>query len=69
MDLNQYKTGTAQPGLSVKNINNVTIDIPPLQTQKETIAKIESYEIKIKEAKKAIDSAKELKEEILKKWL
>ena len=69
MDLNQYKTGTAQPGLSVKNINNVTIDIPPLQTQKEIITKIETYEQKIKEAKKAIDSAKALKEEILKKWL
>lgn len=69
MDINQYKTGTAQPGLSVKNVNNVNIEIPPLETQKQIVSNIEKLEAKIDEAKKVIDSAKELKEEILRKYL
>jgi len=69
MNLNQYKTGTAQPGLSVKNINNVNIEIPPLETQKQIVSKIEALESKINEAKKVIDGAKEQKEAILKRHL
>jgi len=69
MDLNQYKTGTAQPGLSVKNINVVNIEVPPLKTQKQIVSKIEKLESKIEQAQKMIDSAKEKKEAILKKYL
>ncbi|CAA6807087.1 MAG: Type I restriction-modification system, specificity subunit S (EC [uncultured Sulfurovum sp.] len=69
MDLNQYKTGTAQPGLSVKNINVVNIEIPPLETQKQIVAKIEILESNINDAQKIIDEAQHQKETILKKYL
>lgn len=69
MNLNQYKTGTVQPGLSVKTISNADIEIPSLETQEQIVSKIEFLESKINEAQKVIDSAKEKKEEILKKYL
>ena len=69
LNLNQYATGTAQPGLSVNNIKTVSIQVPPLETQKQIVSKIEKLEVRINEAKKIIDSAKEKKEEILRKYL
>ncbi len=41
LNLNQYATATAQPGLAVANINQVLIPIPPLAEQKRIVAKIE----------------------------
>ena len=41
LNLNQYATATAQPGLSVANINRVLIPIPPIAEQKRIVAKIE----------------------------
>ncbi len=69
LNLNQYATGTAQPGLSVNNIKTVSIQVPPLETQKEIVSKIEKLETIINEAKKIVNSAKHKKEEILKEFL
>lgn len=41
LNLNQYATATAQPGLAVANINNVLIPLPPFAEQKRIVAKIE----------------------------
>lgn len=41
LNLNQYATATAQPGLAVKTINQVLIPIPPLAEQKRIVKKIE----------------------------
>lgn len=41
LNLNQYATATAQPGLAVKTINQVLIPIPPLAEQKRIVEKIE----------------------------
>ncbi len=69
MDLNQYKTGVAQPGLSVKNLNVVDIQIPSFKNQKEIVSKIEKLEENIAKSQKIIDEASDKKKEILKKYL
>ena len=42
MNLNQYATATAQPGLSVATINELPIPLPPLAEQHRIVAAIES---------------------------
>lgn len=42
LNLNQYSTATAQPGLAVSKINNILIPLPPLAEQKRIAAKIQS---------------------------
>ena len=41
LNLNQYATATAQPGLAVASINQVLIPLPPIAEQKRIVAKIE----------------------------
>ena len=41
LNLNQYASSTAQPGLSVAKINEVPIPFPPLAEQQRIVAKIE----------------------------
>lgn len=41
LNLNQYATATAQPGLAVANINQVLIPLPPLGEQKRIVARLE----------------------------
>ena len=41
LNLNQYATATAQPGLAVANIVKVLIPLPPFAEQKRIVAKIE----------------------------
>ena len=41
LNLNQFATATAQPGLAVTNINEVFIPLPPLNEQQRIVQKIE----------------------------
>ena len=41
LNLNQYATATAQPGLAVSNINEVFIPLPPLNEQHRIVRRIE----------------------------
>lgn len=69
MNLNQYKTGVAQPGLSVQNINVIQIEIPDIKSQNEIATYIEKQEGQITQAQQIIDSAKAQKQAILNKYL
>ena len=41
LNLNQYATATAQPGLAVSKINHVLIPLPPLAEQRRIVARLE----------------------------
>lgn len=55
--------------LNTSHIKNYMIPLPPIETQKQIISKIEVLESKMSDAKKVIYGAKEQKEEILKRFL
>lgn len=55
LNLNQYATATAQPGLSVANINTVLIPVPPIAEQKRIVSRIEELMPTINEYKNSIE--------------
>jgi type I restriction enzyme M protein len=69
MNLNQYSTGTAQPGISVMNLNPIEIPLPPLSEQQNIVSEIEKIEEKISILEKEIAQIPKLKEAVLKKYL
>ena len=69
MNLNQYSTGTAQPGLSVNKIVEVSCTVPPLAKQQEIVSKITALESKIADGKKVMEECPVKKQQILDKWL
>ncbi len=69
LNLNQYKTGVAQPGLSVQNLNSVLIPLPTLLEQQTIVTQIEALEAKITQAQTVIDGSKARKEAVLKSYL
>ena len=64
LNLNQYATATAQPGLAVRNINEVFIPLPPLAEQKRIVAAIEKFMPLIEEYGKKETELKALNEQI-----
>lgn len=69
MNLNQYATGTAQPGISVKNLVNIEISVPTLEKQKKLVKEIEAIEEKIAIKEQELKSIPMKKEVILNKYL
>lgn len=69
MNLNQYATGVAQPGLSVQRILQLTTEVPSLEEQKKIVTEIEKLEAKINEARSFIESCPVKKQAILDKYL
>ena len=69
MNLNQYSTGTAQPGLSVNKIIEISCDVPPLAEQQKIVAQITALEEKITAAKRTMTECPEKKQAVLDKWL
>lgn len=69
MNLNQYATGTAQPGISVKNLIPIEIHLPTVEDQQKMVIEIEKIESKIKTLENQIVEIPKQKEDILKKYL
>ena len=69
MNLNQYATGTAQPGLSVKNLVKILVSVPVLDEQKKIVVQIETIEKQIEQKEQELAEIPELKEAILDKYL
>lgn len=69
MNLNQYKTGVAQPGLSVQNLQVVLTPVPPLSKQQTLVTQIETFEKQIDDAQKVIDGAASRKAAVLRNYL
>lgn len=69
LNLNQYATGVAQPGLSVGNLDSILLNIPSLEEQEKIVQKIEILEAQIAQAQKIIADAPQQKQTILKKYL
>lgn len=70
LNLNQYATATAQPGLAVANINKVLIPLPPIGEQKRIVAKLEKLLPLIDEfsaAQEQLDKLNKELPEVLKK--
>lgn len=55
LNLNQYATATAQPGLSVNTIGEVQIPLPPLAEQQRIVAKIEELFAVLDNIKESIE--------------
>lgn len=69
MNLNQYATGTAQPGLSVMNLKSIEVNVPPISEQKKIVSEIEKIEKKIEVLEKELALIPQQKEAVLKKHL
>lgn len=69
LNLNQYATGVAQPGLSVGNLKSIMVVVPPLAEQAALVAQIEAIEAQIAEAQRIINNAPAQKQAILKQYL
>ncbi|MCH7386813.1 restriction endonuclease subunit S [Acinetobacter modestus] len=69
LNLNQYATGVAQPGLSVSNLDSILLNIPSLEEQEKIVQQIEILETQIAQAQKIIDAAPQQKQAILQKYL
>ncbi len=67
--IDELKVGIAQQNLSLAQIANFEIPLPPFEVQKRIISKIEVLESKKSEAKKIIDNSKARKEAVLKAYL
>lgn len=69
LNLNQYATGLAQPGLSVQNLLAVSTVVPSLKEQKIIVKQIEKLEQTIIDLEAIVYSSAGKKKEVMRKYL
>lgn len=70
LNLNQYATGQAQPGLSVKNLDNVLVLAPTSKAEQRKIAQILStWDKAISTTEKLIDASQQQKKALMQQLL
>ena len=69
ISLDNYITGSAQPKLNQASLNGIKIPLPPIETQKEIVAKIEEEEKLVDSNKQLIEIfEKKIKDKISEVW-
>ena len=69
MNLNQYSTGVAQPGLSVNKIIEISCKVPPLEAQEKIVQAINNIEQNINNLQTNLENLKLQQNQILQKYL
>lgn len=71
LDISEYITGSAQPKLSQKKLNEISIVLPPLPIQQKTVEYLDSIATKVDKIKQLneqkLENLKALKASILDK--
>lgn len=69
IDLSTFNVGSAVPSLTIKILNEITLEVPSLQIQNEIISKIKPIEDKIRLNNKINDNLDALLTNIFKKYM
>ena len=68
LDLKRYQTGAAQPGLSVKNLQEIPIILPPLEFQKQFADFVREVDKSMEIIQKKIDTYQELFDKLMQEY-
>jgi type I restriction-modification system DNA methylase subunit/restriction endonuclease S subunit len=59
LNLNQFASGVAQPGLSIERLKELTVGFPPLNIQHQIVSECEAVDNAVEQAKADINKAKQ----------
>ena len=68
LDLKRYQTGAAQPGLSVKNLQDIQIIMVPIDEQRQFAAFVNEIDKSKSAVKKALDETQLLFDSLMQEY-